>query len=118
MINNQRGGKREGAGRPKGSVNIPDDVRDLFRQHTEQAVESLISIASDTQHPQQIKALQMILERGWGTPKATNDGEPIIRDYLAGIITAEQAGLLLESKGITTGKRLNSRIVSEMSDFF
>lgn len=113
MNNNQHGGRRSGSGRPKGRKSISNELRLAFQEHTETALNGIVAIARDTNHPQHFKALQLILERGYGSPSAINEAEQIISDYLSESITAENAGLLLESCGLTVGRQLSSRINDE-----
>jgi hypothetical protein len=55
------------------------DVRDLARQHTEEAVECLVRIMRDSKsEAAQVAAANAILDRGWGkaTQPLTGDGLP------------------------------------------
>ncbi len=63
-----RGGKRTGAGRPKGSSNISQELRQAAQEHTDSALAVLVEVMHDNEHPQRLKAAQMILERGHGHP--------------------------------------------------
>lgn len=107
------GGCRQGAGRPPHSKSISNELREAFREHTQTALDAIVSIANDANHPQHFKALELILNRGYGSPVAFSEAESIITDYLAGTITAEYAGLLLESHGLTVGRELRSKINDE-----
>lgn len=72
-----RGGKRSGAGRPKGAPNKnPPEVKLLAREYTEKAIETLANIMltgeSETARNQ---AANSLLDRGWGKPAQALTGE-------------------------------------------
>lgn len=94
------GGKRTNAGRPKGSTSINAELRDKFKEHTDDAVQALVDIAKDPQHHDRLKAASLILDRAHGTAGAHNPAEGIIQKFMDGEISAIQAGLLLESAGV------------------
>src|SRR5208337_2759953 len=61
------------AGRPKGRTPAQEaiaDVRELAREHTAEAIDTLVSIATDTKCPAaaRVGAAVSILDRGWGKP--------------------------------------------------
>jgi hypothetical protein len=71
------GGRRPGAGRPKGSVNkpkweVPTDLNlvQLARSYTVEAIEILIAVARDLEapHAARIAAAAHLLDRGHGRP--------------------------------------------------
>jgi hypothetical protein len=96
----KHGGKRENAGRPKGSTGISPELRDKFKEHTDDAIQALVDVANDPQHPDRLKAASLILDRAHGTAGAHNPAEGIIQRFMDGEISAIQAGLLLESAGV------------------
>lgn len=74
MINNQRkskGGKREGAGRPKGSVSkATADVRAAAAEFTTDALNVLAQIMRDSESDAaRVAAANSILDRGHGKPR-------------------------------------------------
>jgi len=61
------------AGRPKGRTPTQQaiaDVRELAREHTVEAIDTLVSIATNTKCPAaaRVGAAVSILDRGWGKP--------------------------------------------------
>lgn len=89
-----RGGKRPGAGRPKGSRNRATEAHKgtleaLARGHTMAALESLVSIARDgASESARVSAAVAILDRGYGKPRQAvehtgEDGGPIQTESLS-----------------------------------
>lgn len=78
-----RGGKRAGAGRPKGAVNrSTSTLRDLAREHTEDALAVLVKIAkAGESEAARVSAANSLLDRGYGKPSnvltGNEDGGPI-----------------------------------------
>lgn len=72
-----RGGKREGAGRPKGSPNkATAAIRDIAGQYTEQAVNALVSILAGGEGipaAAQVAAAKELLDRAHGKPTQAVD---------------------------------------------
>lgn len=81
-----RGGKREGAGRPKGAINkATADVKALAQNHGETAILTLAEIATDPEQPSaaRVTAANSLLDRGYGKPTQAmeltgQDGGPIL----------------------------------------
>ena len=113
MTENSHGGKRSGAGRPKGSVKINSELQQQFREHSQTALNSIVSIAEDPEHQHHLKACEIILQRGYGNSTATPEADEIISQFIAGEITAINAGLLMESKGLKVGSMLSKYISRE-----
>ena len=67
---NPRGGKREGAGRPRGPTAFKH-LRDLAQSGTEEAVLTIADMMNDKSNPARLRlaAAKAILERGWGKPR-------------------------------------------------
>lgn len=69
-----RGGKREGAGRPKGSLSAATveqkaTLSDMAKSHTEAALNALVEIATMGQSESaRVSAASAILDRGYGKP--------------------------------------------------
>jgi hypothetical protein len=69
-----RGGKRPGAGRPKGSRDIATveqgaTIAELARAHTDVALQALVKIAtSGESESARVAAANAILDRGYGKP--------------------------------------------------
>lgn len=79
-----RGGKRTGAGRPKGAANKATiDIREAAQQYTELALRTLVQVAeSGDSAAAKVAAANAILDRGHGKPKQSveasgPDGGPI-----------------------------------------
>lgn len=63
------GGKREGAGRPKGATNKHSkEIQEAAREHTDEALKTIIEIMNneDNQASVRLNAAKLILERGYG----------------------------------------------------
>jgi hypothetical protein len=56
---------------PLGRPAIVKDIKEAAKQHTKQALNTLISVMNDTEAPQgaRIQAATAILDRGWGKPQ-------------------------------------------------
>lgn len=84
------GGKREGAGRKKGSVNkVTADIKAIAQSFGEEAIIHLVEIArdSDAPHAARVAAVKEILDRGYGKAKQPlehtgEDGGPIKTETL------------------------------------
>ena len=59
-------------GRPKGEARI----REAAREHTEQALAVLVDALSDEDRRVQIKAAEVLLDRGWGKPAQAIGQDP------------------------------------------
>lgn len=71
------GGKREGAGRPKGATTeAKKALRDLCREHVEEAVSELVRLAKHAEsEPARVSAIKEILDRGYGKAPQPMTGE-------------------------------------------
>lgn len=83
-----RGGRRPGAGRPKGSKNkipeaTPESKREmavLARQHADVALKALIDIATNGQsEAARVSAANSLLDRGYGKAPQKIEGESEVR---------------------------------------
>lgn len=78
-----RGGKREGAGRPKGAVNeLTKTLREKAREHADDMLAALVSIAKTGESDAaRVSAIKEILDRGYGKASTVlsgdEDGGPI-----------------------------------------
>lgn len=71
-----RGGKREGAGRPKGALNKATAcVREAAQAFTTDALSVLAEIMREPEHPAaaRVSAAQALLDRGHGKPTQSVD---------------------------------------------
>lgn len=71
-----RGGKREGAGRPKGAVSkATADIKAAASEYSEAALSVLITVAKNTKAPAaaRVAAANAILDRAHGKPKQSVD---------------------------------------------
>lgn len=85
------GGKREGAGRPKGSRNkVTADIKEIAQGFGEEAITHLVEIArdGDAPHAARVAAVREILDRGYG--KARQELEHVGKDGGAIITRVER----------------------------
>lgn len=70
-----RGGKREGAGRPKGAVNrATADIREAAQVYSDQALQVLVKVATEGEsEAARVAAANSILDRAHGKPKQSVD---------------------------------------------
>lgn len=70
-----RGGKREGAGRPKGAVNkATADIREAAQEYSEQALRVLVQVATAGEsEAARVAAANAILDRAHGKPRQSVD---------------------------------------------
>lgn len=91
------GGRRPGAGRPKGSLNkVAADVRAAAQQYTTEALASLAQIMRDGESEQaRVSAANAILDRGHGKPAQviSGDAENPLTIQLTGLADALRAKL-------------------------
>lgn len=77
----KRGGKRPGAGRPKGSrdtatIEQKATLEELAREHTPLAVQTLADVAGRSESDAaRVSAASAILDRGYGKPRQAVDHE-------------------------------------------
>jgi len=97
----QHGGKRKGSGRPKGSGSrTGTELRQAAQEHTRDALNVLIEVMQNTEHPQRLKAAELVLQRGHGAPKEAPISLDIINQFVDGKISAITASLMLEAEGL------------------
>ena len=76
-----RGGKREGAGRPSGAKNIATaklkgSLSELAREYSDDALSALFEVARHGRSERaRVAAAIAILDRGYGKPCASNEGQ-------------------------------------------
>ena len=100
----QRGGKRLGAGRPKGSKDKATreagaTIAELAREHSGTAIETLSTIAqSGESESARVSAANAILDRGYGKPPQAIEysGEIKSDGPLADISDEEAANMLVD----------------------
>lgn len=71
-----KGGRREGAGRPKGKPNaVTADVRELAQQYGPQALATLAAIMNNEESPEaaRVAASKELLDRAYGKSKQSID---------------------------------------------
>jgi hypothetical protein len=70
-----RGGKREGAGRPKGAVNkATADIREAAQAYTDRALAVLVDVmANGDSAAARVAAANAVLDRGHGKPRQSMD---------------------------------------------
>lgn len=72
-----RGGKREGAGRPKGAPNKANaSLREAAREYTEDALGALVKVLKETDSDAaRVSAAREILDRGFGKASQVISGD-------------------------------------------
>lgn len=76
-----RGGKREGAGRPKGSRSAATKdqiagISDLAKEHSRAAIEALVEVMTQGEsEAARVSAANAILDRGYGKPQQSIVGD-------------------------------------------
>lgn len=113
-MTNNRGGKRKGAGRPKGSNNISAKLREAAQEHTHEALEVLVDIMRDTEDSNRLKAAEMILTRGHGAPRDISASQDIIGRFINDEISAISACLMLEAEGSRVPDTLRQYLDNEI----
>lgn len=108
------GGKRAGAGRPAGSTSISKELRKAAQSHTEEALAVLVDIMTNTEHPQRLKAAELILARGHGAAKEEPASVEIIHQFIEGKLSAIAACLMLEAEGLRVPNILRRYFENEM----
>ena len=67
--NDQDGRFRKGqSGNPGGRPKTVKDIQKLAREHTAEAMETIVQILKKGRPAERIQAAKIILERGWGRP--------------------------------------------------
>ena len=71
------GGRRPGAGRPKGSKNRANkELRDLARTYTQDALDTLAKIAQQGESESaRVQASVALLDRAWGKPRQSIEAD-------------------------------------------
>ena len=100
-VSNNHGGKREGSGRPVGSKTISTELRQAAQKHTDDALAVLVDVMNNAEHPQRLKAAELVLQRGHGAAREVSASESIITQFMAGELSPVTACLLLEAEGLT-----------------
>lgn len=80
-----KGGRREGAGRPKGAVNkATADIREAAQVYSEQALQVLVNVATTGEsEAARVAAANAILDRAHGKPKQSVDVDANIEAALS-----------------------------------
>lgn len=87
MAKNQRGGKRPGAGRPKGAVSRATKAQratltELAREHTSTALNVLVEVAKRGESDSaRVAAANALLDRAYGKPKQAHEHSGSIGTY-------------------------------------
>jgi len=95
-----RGGARKNAGRPLGKISqAKRTLADMAQTHGEQALQTLVEIATDgdAPHSARVSAANALLDRGYGRPPQSlehtgKDGEPIRTQAVPTIIVGTPYG--------------------------
>lgn len=109
------GGKRAGAGRPKGSRAISAELRQAAQEHTQDAINVLVEVMQTPDHPQRLKAAELVLARGHGTPREEPASVEIINQFMSGELSAIAACLMLEAEGLKVPDTLQRYFDNEIS---
>lgn len=92
-----RGGKRNGAGRPKGSGQIAKsadktDLASKIREHTDQIIAILLTILkSSGSDSARVQAASMLLDRGYGKVPLADKQEPPQNDLAQALAEINQS---------------------------
>ncbi len=54
------------SGNPRGRAKSDFSLAELARKHTKDALEVLVEVLHDSEHPQRVTAAKELLDRGWG----------------------------------------------------
>ncbi len=110
-----QGGKRAGAGRPKGSVAESVQLREAAQKHTDEALAVLVEIMQNPENPQRLKAAEMILARGHGAPREIPATVDIITRFVNDEISAITACLMIEAEGLNVPVIMQKYFQNEMA---
>lgn len=82
-----RGGKREGAGRPKGAVNkATADIREAAQEYTERALAVLVEVmTTGDSAAARVAAANSVLDRGHGKPTQSVDVDANVKASISKI---------------------------------
>jgi predicted ArsR family transcriptional regulator len=82
-----KGGKREGAGRPKGAVNkATADIREAAQEYSDQALQVLVSVAtSSDSDAARVAAANAILDRAHGKPRQAVDVDANVKAAITAV---------------------------------
>lgn len=80
-----RGGRREGAGRPKGAVNkATADIREAAQEYSAQALQVLVDVATNSESDAaKVAAANAILDRAHGKPRQAVDVDASVEAALS-----------------------------------
>lgn len=83
------GGKRPGAGRPKGQPNrVTQEVREMAGEYGPQALEKIVTLLGSNDEKTVLAAAKEVLDRAYGRPKQSHHLEHDMADSLADRIHA------------------------------
>ena len=75
----RKGQSANPGGRPKGHGN----VRELARQHTEDALKALVAVVNDASNSMaRVRAADILLCRGWGAPEQVIENKTSLADVI------------------------------------
>lgn len=82
-----KGGRREGAGRPKGSLNkATASIRDAAQAYTDEALQTLATVMREGDSAAaRVAAANSILDRAFGKPKQSMDVEADVKTAISTI---------------------------------
>jgi hypothetical protein len=84
------GGKRPGAGRPKGQPNrVTKEVREMAGEYGPQALEKIVTLLESDDEKTVLAAAKEVLDRAYGRPKQSHHlehdmGDGLVERILAG----------------------------------
>lgn len=82
-----RGGKRDGAGRPKGAVSkVTADIREAAQEYSAQALQVLVNVATAGEsEAARVAAANAILDRAHGKPKQSVDVDANVKAAVSAV---------------------------------
>lgn len=95
--------KQGQSGNPLGRPKVDKTIRDIAREHTQEAIEVLLMVVRDQKAPSaaRVQACNALLDRGWGKPVQYNENydeviSTSLKDFLDELQKAESEKLVFD----------------------